>query len=154
LVGPRRLPRRPSTHLGQLDAHQQQENRNELISPGSIRRPSKARSNSRAHPLRAKSWPLIDNLRINRNRHSETSATEQKKDLTAKRSGIASIDDVQETATSLWIHEQLNRIRELLVEHGADDEMLDAVDYLVDDNKGWINPEIAEALGSTGTREA
>jgi hypothetical protein len=88
------------------------------------------------------------------NRHSETSATEQKKDLTAKRSGIESIDDIEETATCLWIHEQLNRIRELLVEHGADDEMLDAVDYLVDDNKGWTNPEIAEALGSTGTGEA
>jgi hypothetical protein len=54
----------------------------------------------------------------------------------------------------LWIHEQLNRIRKLLVEHGADDELLDAVDYLVDDNKGWINPEIAEALGSAGTGEA
>jgi hypothetical protein len=88
------------------------------------------------------------------NCHSEACATEQKKDLSAKRSGIASIEDIEETATSLWIHEQLNRIRELLVEHGADDEMLDAVDYLVDDNKGWMNPEIAEALGSTGTGEA
>jgi hypothetical protein len=88
------------------------------------------------------------------NRHSETSATEQKEDPTAKRSGIASIDDVQETETSLWIHEQLNRIRELLVEHGADDEMLDAVDYLVEDNKGWIDPEIAARLGSAGIGEA
>jgi hypothetical protein len=87
------------------------------------------------------------------NCHSETGASEQPRDLTEKRSGIASIDDVQETETSLWIHEQLNRTRELLVEHG-DDEMLDAVDYLVKDNKGWINPEIAEALSSTGTGEA
>jgi uncharacterized protein (DUF1786 family) len=87
------------------------------------------------------------------NRRSETSATAQK-ELTAKRSLTASIPVVEETETSLWIHEQLNRIRELLVEHGADDEMLDAVDYLVDDNKGWINPEIAEALGSTGTGKA
>jgi len=53
----------------------------------------------------------------------------------------------------LWIHGQLNRIRELLVEHGADDEMLDAVDYLVEDNKGWINPEIAAHLGSAGIGE-
>jgi len=91
------------------------------------------------------------NLRgSNMNRHSETSATAQK-ELTAKRSGIASIRDVQETETS---HGQLNRIRELLVEHGADDEMLDAVDYLVEDNKGWINPEIAARLGCTGTGEA
>src|SRR5271157_990987 len=59
------------------------------------------------------------NLRgSNMNRHSETSATAQK-ELTAKRSGIASIRDVQETETSLWIRGQLNRIRELLVEHGA-----------------------------------
>jgi hypothetical protein len=88
------------------------------------------------------------------NRLFKTSATEQKKDLTAKRSGIANIRDVQETVTCLWIHEQLNRIRELLVEHGADDEMLDAVDYLVRDNKGWIDPEIAAALGCAGIREA
>ena len=88
------------------------------------------------------------------NRHSETSAPEQPEDLTAKRSGVASILDMQETETSLWIHEQLNRIRELLVEHGADDEMLDAVDYLVEDNKGWINPEIAARLGFAGTGEA
>ncbi len=88
------------------------------------------------------------------NRHSETGASEQPEDLTAKRYGSASLRDVEETETSLWIHEQLNRIRELLVEHGADDEMLDAVDYLIEDNKGWINPEIAEALGSTGTGEA
>jgi hypothetical protein len=87
------------------------------------------------------------------NRRSETSATAQK-ELTAKRSLIASIPVVEETETSLWIHEQLNRIRELLVEHGADDEMLDAVDYLVDDNKGWIDPEIAAALGSAGSGEA
>jgi len=62
--------------------------------------------------------------------------------------GSASLRDVEETETCLWIHEQLNRMRELLVEHGADSEMLDAVDYLVDDNKGWINPEIAAHLGS------
>ena len=86
------------------------------------------------------------------NRRSETSATEQK-ELTAKRSLIASIPVVEETETSLWIHEQLNRIRELLVEHGADDEMLDAVDYLVEDNKGWMNPEIAAHLGFAGIRE-
>jgi hypothetical protein len=83
------------------------------------------------------------------NRHSETSATAQT-ELTAKRSEIASLDDVEETATSLWIHEQLNRIRELLVEHGADDEMLDAVDYLIEDNERWINPEVAARLGSAG----
>jgi len=84
------------------------------------------------------------------NRHSETSATEQKKDLAAKRSGIASIRDVQETATSMWIHEQLYQIRQLLGEHGANDEMLDAVDYLVEDNKGRINPKIGARLGCIG----
>jgi hypothetical protein len=88
------------------------------------------------------------------NRHSETNAPEQPEDLTAKRSESVSLRDVAETQTCLWIHEQLNRIRGLLVEREADDEMLDAVDYLVEDNKGWINPEIAEALGHAGTGDA
>jgi hypothetical protein len=48
----------------------------------------------------------------------------------------------------------LNRIQKLLVEHGADVEMLDAVEYLIEDNNGWINPEIQMRLGSTRTGTA
>lgn len=88
------------------------------------------------------------------NRHSKTSAATQKDDLTAKRSPIARIHDVQKTATSVWIHEQLNRIRKLIVKHGADSEMLDTIDHLAEDNWGWIDEEIAARLGCACMREA
>jgi len=86
------------------------------------------------------------------NRGSKPTATEQPEDPTAKQS--VSLGDIEETETSLWLHEQLNRIQKLLVEHGADVEMLDAVEYLIEDNNGWINPEIQMRLGSTRTGTA
>ena len=122
-----------------------------MMVTGAMSRRSWTKSGSLAALRRPPAYTSVNLTRINR--HSENSATAQK-ELTAKRSGIASIRDVEETATSLWVHVQLNRIRKLLVEHGADDEMLDAVDYLAEDNKGWIDPEIAAALGSAGIREA
>jgi hypothetical protein len=73
---------------------------------------------------------------------------------TAKHERIVSLDDVEETETSLWVLEQLNRIQELVVEHGADDEMLEAVEYLIEDNDRWINPKTAMLLGSQGTGKA
>ena len=42
----------------------------------------------------------------------------------------------------------------LLVEHGAGDEMLEAVEYPIEDNDRWISPEIAARLGSTPTGKA
>ncbi len=83
------------------------------------------------------------------NHGSKPIASEQPEDPTAKQS--VSLGDIEETETSLWLHEQLNRIQKLLVEDGADVEMLDAVEYLIEDNNGWINPEIQMRLGSTRT---
>ena len=57
-----------------------------------------------------------------------------------------SIEDIEETVTSIWIRNQLQRIRDFLEENGGDDEMLDAIDYLEDDNEFWISPEIEKAL--------
>jgi hypothetical protein len=59
-----------------------------------------------------------------------------------------SIQDIEETETGLWVQQQLNRIHDFLVERGADSEMLDAVDYLIEDNRGWIDDEIAKDLRS------
>jgi hypothetical protein len=38
--------------------------------------------------------------------------------------------------------------RDFLVERVADSEMLDAVEYLREDNERWIDPNIAEDLRS------
>ena len=85
------------------------------------------------------------------NRSSKPIDSEQPEDP-AKQA--VSLGDIEETETSLWLHEQLNRMQKLLVEHGADVEMLDAVEYLIEDNNGWINPEIQMRLGSTRTGTA
>jgi len=85
------------------------------------------------------------------NRRSHPIASEQPQAPTAKSYPV---NEIEETETSLWVHEQLNRMKMLLVEHGADVEMLDALEYLIEDNKGWINPEIAMRLGSTSAGEA
>jgi len=57
-----------------------------------------------------------------------------------------SLEDIEETQTSLWVGQQLDRIHDFLVEYGADSEMLDAIKFLRDDNDSWINPKIAESL--------
>lgn len=83
-----------------------------------------------------------------------TPADGQKK-LVAKsdRQRTPNLQEIEETETSLWVEEQLKRIRDCLVEHGADDEMLDAVDYLLEDNKGWIDDQIAGDLRAGNLRE-
>jgi hypothetical protein len=81
-------------------------------------------------------------------------ASEGMEDRTRENDRSSDLDDIQETAVSLWVLEQLTRIQKLLEEHGADVEMLDAVEYLIWDNDRWICPEIAARLGSTRTGEA
>jgi hypothetical protein len=75
--------------------------------------------------------------------------SDQAESPTAKSGRSVSLDDIEETETSLWLLEQLNGIQKLLEEHGADDEMLEAVEYLIEDNDRWIDPETATRMGST-----
>jgi hypothetical protein len=78
----------------------------------------------------------------------KSTPSEQPKDLNARgsRRRSPSLEDIEETETSLWVDEQLNRIRDFLSERGADSEMLDAVEYLREDNERWIDPKIADDL--------
>jgi hypothetical protein len=64
----------------------------------------------------------------------------------SNRRRTASLEDIEETETGLWVDDQLSSIRDFLVAHAAESEMLDAVDYLREDNQRWINPEIAQDL--------
>jgi hypothetical protein len=63
-----------------------------------------------------------------------------------------SLEDIEETEISLWVEEQLKRIRGFLAERDGDSEMLDAVDYLLEDNDRWIDPQIAKALRAGNLR--
>ena len=56
------------------------------------------------------------------------------------------LQNVEETEDALGIREQLNRIRVFLLEGDADDEMVDTVNYLIEDNERWINSEIEKEL--------
>jgi hypothetical protein len=64
----------------------------------------------------------------------------------SNRRRTTSLEDIEETETALWVAHQLGRIRDFLVARAADIEMLDAVDYLREDNERCINPEIAQDL--------
>lgn len=86
-------------------------------------------------------------------RKSTTADKQENSGANRNRQKGPSLEEIEETETSLWVEEQLNRIRNCLVEHGADDEMLDAVDYLLEDNKGWINDQIAGDLRAGKLRE-
>lgn len=54
------------------------------------------------------------------------------------------LDDIEEHETARWIDEQLDRIERLVREHGADDEMLEAISYLREDNKSWVPSKVEE----------
>jgi hypothetical protein len=56
------------------------------------------------------------------------------------------LEDIEEAETTLWIEQQLNRIHACLSEYGADDDMLKAVDYLLEENDRWLDPQIADDL--------
>jgi hypothetical protein len=86
-------------------------------------------------------------------RKSTTANGQESSRAKSSRPRGPSLEEIEEKETCLWVEEQLNRIRNCLVEHGADDEMLDAVDYLLEDNKGWINDQIASDLREGKLRE-
>jgi hypothetical protein len=65
---------------------------------------------------------------------------------TEKGKRSPSLEGIEEAETTLWVQRQLNCIRDCLSQHGADDEMLDAVDYLLEDNERWLDPQIADDL--------
>jgi hypothetical protein len=70
----------------------------------------------------------------------------EKLNARSKRLRTPSLEDIEETETSLWVEQQLNRIRDFLAERGADSEMLDALECLREENERWIDPQIAKDL--------
>lgn len=58
------------------------------------------------------------------------------------RTRSISEDDVEEYRLARHMEEQLDRIREFLVEHGADEDMLAAIDQAMADNEQWIDDRL------------
>ena len=46
------------------------------------------------------------------------------------------------------MREQLSCIREFLEQHDADAEMLDAIDFAIEENENWCDSDSDEALAS------
>jgi hypothetical protein len=61
-----------------------------------------------------------------------SSRKQTKRERFEKNERRPSLQDNEETETGLWVEQQLNRIHDFLVEHGADDQMLEAVGHLLD----------------------
>jgi hypothetical protein len=59
-------------------------------------------------------------------------------------------DDIEGTETTLWLRTQLVRIREFMLAHDAaeDEEMMEAIDYAIEENERWCDPTVATDLGS------
>jgi hypothetical protein len=112
-------------------------------------------------PLQSRPNPTVANdptpniRRSNMNSLTPSTNSAPPEEPTTKHQSEFSLDDIEETETSMWLQEQLNRIEELVLEHGADDEMLEAIEYLIIENdERWISPEIAVRLGATRTGKA
>jgi hypothetical protein len=82
------------------------------------------------------------------NRKSATPDRPENTSARSNRGRTPSLEEIEEAETGLWVEQQLSRIRDFLVEHGADSEMLDVVDYLLEENRDWIDPKIAKDLRS------
>lgn len=54
------------------------------------------------------------------------------------------LEDIEEHETTRWLDEQLDRIETLVREHGGDDEMLEAIDYLREENQRWTVSTVEE----------
>jgi hypothetical protein len=58
----------------------------------------------------------------------------------ALRDRCITLDDIDEAETALWLAAQLIRVRAFAQKHDADDEMLEAIDYLIDETKEvWMD---------------
>jgi hypothetical protein len=58
-----------------------------------------------------------------------------------------SLEDIDGAKTGLWVEQQLSRVRRFLIEQGGDEEMLDVVDFLLEENaETWLDPQIADDL--------
>jgi hypothetical protein len=80
------------------------------------------------------------------NRKSTTRNLPGNLKASSNRGQTTSLENIEETETGLWVEQQVSRIRDFLVEHGADGEMLDAIEYLREENDRWIDPKIAKDL--------
>lgn len=65
-----------------------------------------------------------------------------------------SIDNIDETETAMWLRNQLRRLRDFVEHHGGDEDMLEAVEYLIEDNEVWISDEVERALETGALSES
>jgi hypothetical protein len=103
---------------------------------------------------------MDEGTRMTRDRDYNARKREVERAIRVARLKGPTLEDIEETELSIWLAAQLVRIRDFLFKveaDGVDSEMLDAIDYLIDDNDRWIDPQIARDLKSGklhGVRQA
>ena len=66
--------------------------------------------------------------------------------MTAGLSTVPTLDDIEEAETCQWINEQLDRLNAMVLENGADPELVEAIEYLREENLCWEPGKAASSL--------
>jgi len=66
--------------------------------------------------------------------------------MTASLSTVPTLDDIQEAETCQWINEQLDRLKAIVLDNGADPELVEAIEYIREENLCWEPSNAASSL--------
>lgn len=59
------------------------------------------------------------------------------------------LEHIEEAELVAWMREQLARIKDFLIDHEADDEMISAIEQAIEDNEHWSDPDNQDRLQNT-----
>jgi hypothetical protein len=59
---------------------------------------------------------------------------------------MLTLDDIERAETNLWVKRQLDRLQELVLANGEDPEMLEAIEFLREENEWWSDPKADQAI--------
>jgi len=67
--------------------------------------------------------------------------------MTAKNTTLT-LEHIEDAELVAWMREQLARIKDFLIDHEADEEMISAIDQAIEDNANWSDPENCDLLNN------
>ncbi|MBB5045002.1 hypothetical protein [Shinella fusca] len=70
--------------------------------------------------------------------------------MTAKNTTLT-LEHIEDAELVAWMREQLARIKDFLIDHEADEEMISPIDRAIEDNENWSDPENYDLLNNTSS---
>lgn len=67
------------------------------------------------------------------------------------RKANPNLEDLDEAEFAIQQRELLNKAREFLIDHDADEELVEAINQAIDDNDHWIVPDHESYIGTALT---